>query len=377
MNLVTIVAETAAEALAEVHRRLGPEAVVVNVRKTSAPGLSRIWKKPQIELQATVPSPTRTQRSKEALADLARSVDKLKKQLSAPSPPIARQRRAPDEPTESAPPRRSAAPIEVNRKSPAPPEEALDLSKMLENLGLLPLHAQWLADQAHGGESLRGRSRNLREDFGAVQDFLVQYWNRLSVRTPSIGQTIRVLVGPPGVGKTTCICKWLTQEVLLQGHTAWVWRLDTDRANTAEFLSIHGEILGVPVERIWEGQPGGDVPDVQFIDLPGVQADDRTGIAALKTQIEEFKRAQVLLVLNAAYDLNNLLAQVRAFSVLPLAGVVLTHTDEEGRWSKFWNLLLSSKLPILYLSGGQNIPGYFSPASPQSLFEVSAAQELD
>jgi len=210
---------------------------------------------------------------------------------------------------------------------------------------------------------------NLRDQFGAVQELLVEVWGRLANVDLDRGQT-RVLVGAPGVGKTTCLCKWLTQLVLLEKRPARVWRLDAHTANTAEFLSIHGEILGVPVERVWPPEESGDEPDIQFVDLPGVAINDTESIAGLASQIENFQPAQVFLVLNAAYDLNHLIEQARAFSVLPLTGLILTHLDEDSRWSKFWNLLLETSVPVVYLSGGQNIPGEFTKASPQSLFDV-------
>ena len=72
-----------------------------------------------------------------------------------------------------------------------------------------------------------------------------------------------------------------------------------------------------------------------------------------------------------------LLAHARFFSVLPLSGLILTHLDEETRWSKCWNLVLATQLPILYLSGGQNIPGDFRPALPDEMFDkfVEAGRE--
>ncbi len=55
-----------------------------------------------------------------------------------------------------------------------------------------------------------------------------------------------MLIGPAGSGKTTLLCKWLTQAALVEGRVARVWRLDGATANTAEFLSVHCEALGVP-----------------------------------------------------------------------------------------------------------------------------------
>lgn len=373
MKLVTIVAGSAAEALAEVHRQLGPEAVVVNVRKTPAPGLSKIWKKPQIEVQATLPN-QRPAPVKRDLTEIYRMHERAKEQRSAQP---SQNRRAPPPPARTTSPRQAPAPAKESREpNLLETIEEVGLGRMLENLGLLPLHAQWLVDQVHARQ-FGEPQKNLRDQFAAVQELLVEFWSRLAanVRINS-GQT-RVLVGAPGVGKTTCLCKWLTQQVLLEKRSARVWRLDGHTANTAEFLSIHGEILCVPVERVWPPDENGDKTQIEFVDLPGVAINDTESMAGLAAQIENFQSAQVFLVLNAAYDLGHLVEQWRAFSVLPLVGLILTHLDEDSRWSKFWNLLLGTNVPVIYLSGGQNIPGDFAKASPQSLFDIGLERSAE
>jgi flagellar biosynthesis GTPase FlhF len=73
------------------------------------------------------------------------------------------------------------------------------------------------------------------------------------------------------------------------------------------------------------------------------------------------------LVLNGAYDIKVLLAQARAFSVLPLEDLIISHLDEEAHWGKLWNLTLGASLPIRHLSAGQNIPGEFWEASAERI----------
>jgi flagellar biosynthesis GTPase FlhF len=158
------------------------------------------------------------------------------------------------------------------------------------------------------------------------------------------------------------ICKWLTQATLLAGHSARVWRLDGGIANTAESLSVYGEILGVPVSRsltFGEGPP----PDIAFIDLPGVDWKDAAAVRELARRLTELPPAQVHLVLNAAYESTTLLAQAQAFRQLPVQDIVLTHLDEELRWGKLWNLVLGTNYRVGWLSAGQNVPGTFMAAT--------------
>lgn len=116
-----------------------------------------------------------------------------------------------------------------------------------------------------------------------------------------------------------------------------VWRLDGATANAAESLSVYCEILGIPLERQWNGTPEGGEGggELGFIDIPGVDWRQARPLAELRQQLEGFGAPIVHLVLNGAYDLPLLLKQVRAFSGLPIADLVVTHLDEETRWGSY------------------------------------------
>ena len=90
----------------------------------------------------------------------------------------------------------------------------------------------------------------------------------------------------------------------------------------------------------------------------------------------EIQTADFILVLNSAYEFEHLIRTVREFSDLPIKGLIVTHLDEETRWSKLWNLTLESGLPILYCSGGQDIPGDFVKLTSEMLFQ-SVIQQLE
>src|SRR6185312_3773270 len=127
------------------------------------------------------------------------------------------------------------------------------------------------------------------------------------------------------------LCKWLTAAVLAEEHTARVWRLDGVTANASEFLSVHCEMLGVPIARFWQedtkaadqyvseltgATPVPAVVDLHFVDLPGVEANDSRALSALREQIATLPSPRVHLVLNAAYETTVLFEQFRGFAPL-------------------------------------------------------------
>ena len=323
MQLETFIADSATDAVSQIRTKLGPEAVVVNVRQL--PG--RLWKKPRIEILAHAPEPPRSAEPQQTVTPVDPEVGIL---------PFGQQK--------------------MNQDGLA--GRGWRAGAYLRDLGLLPLYAEAVVDELCASHGLVPPS-SFRQELQLARNTLLRLW---PTRRAMGATGPHILVGAPGVGKTTALCKWLTQSVLLDGRGARVWRLDGQTANTAEFLSVHGEILGVRVDRSWTDEPL--VDEIPFIDLPGT-----TAPAELVESLRQWPQAQVHLVLHGAYETPLLLAQVRAFSVLPIHDLIVTHLDEERRWGKLWNLALGTSYPLRFLGAGQNIPGEFHEATAEHLLE--------
>ncbi len=351
VQVIPFIAESAPDAVAQIRAKLGPDAVVVNVRQLPADGLAKLWKSPRIEVLAYKPDAAAAPAA-DPLSELKQELAAIRQQLAAANAGAVAD--SPKGLTQAT--RRSSA-----RNAGVP---TWRVGEVLESSGLMPVHAQRVMERllsAHGDIP----PESLAEELVMARSALTGLWRHL----PEPGKSDRglhVLVGPAGAGKTTCICKWLAQARLIEGRSAHVWRLDGSTANTAEALSVYCEILGVPAERTWSDGVPPDA-DLCFVDLPGVDWRNSSAIHEMKKIIEGLGPGRVHLVLNAAYEVPLLLAQVRAFAALPVDDLVLTHLDEEPRWGKIWNVVLGTNYPVRFLSSAQNVPGDFLPATPERI----------
>jgi len=393
MLVHTFLVDSAAEAVGLIRGKLGPDAVVLSVRKVQAEGVSKLWRKPRLEVLATVPPSTggapavAAAPAPDAVASAAALAGALAGAVDpspAPAPvdPLLELRREMSEIRAEVLRAREAGPTQAAvLPVPAPPEDIAPLEPftpksvaypgqwqvgpILEATGVLPRHALRLLERLcveHGEVGPEAVSEQLE----LAARVLKGEWLVPDQRPARGGSEIHVLVGPPGSGKTTALCKWLAQLVLVEGRSVAVFRLDGVTANTGEFLSVHAEVLGVPVQRSlvpdWRSSA-----DLVLVDLPGVSHLDRPSMQALRGQVQSLRPDQIHLVLNAAYDASLMMAQARAYVWMEPTDWWATHLDEEGRWGKLWNGIMGTNCPLSWLSVGQNIPGLFQKADPDRL----------
>jgi flagellar biosynthesis GTPase FlhF len=371
MDIVPFIAESAADAARQVRERLGPDAVVVQVRPVNASTRSWFGKKPRTRFEVLAYRPD----AKSAPGPAPASPPRERLDLVAGDDPSTSTPPASDA-SNSRSPAKATAPYGYGR--PAAASDPIDAApsvrsggggwragSLLESAGILPHEAQRVVDRLrkeHGDQPPAA----MAEELALVKRVLKEGWRSARPMLPAGGET-HVLVGAPGVGKTTSLSKWLTQVALGEGRPVRVWRLDGQTANTAEALAVYCDVLGVPLARRWCDGDGADPGESGFVDLPGTDWRDAGALSKLAEQVQGLGSVRVHLVLNGAYDMMLMMRQVRAFSALPIEDLIVTHLDEEPRWGKLWNLVGGTNYSVRFLGAGQNVPGEFRLATADQL----------
>ncbi len=321
---------SAEEAVSVLRQRFGNRARVVSVRQVEGKGLARFLQAPKLEVIAAVgdpPAPTPVSTPHQS----GESVQQVRPVVTEMPRPAAQE--------SAAFPGEASFPVHSRLVRLL---EAGGISKQV--LSRLQLYPSWT-----GIESMP-LARSLPEVGG-----LLRAEFRTVPRRP-LGDRI-AFVGPAGSGKTTALCKRLAMDVFLRGQKPSALKLDLDRANPGDALSVFCEALGANYIRTPGEAPTPGRGRTLYVDLPGfgLWAEDELG--DIRNALGPLFTTSRAIVINAAYDPSLIRRCFEVGARLDCTHVVFTHLDELQHWGKMWDFLLRSGLTPLFLSTGQNIAG--------------------
>lgn len=419
MQIKTFRAKTMREALHLVRHELGPEASVLHARELNNGVISRLLGRKQIEVAAGIrPLPQRPVEetaiaAKPELAEL--SAASLASAYHAQQDSMAEQGRGAEisSPFETPAPEKSAPPLSENARfaqadfertsnhgidltqtdteqlttstppaaSPEPFTPAVEFSdRHFEAFSRL-LDAD--IDEATSLALLQ-QLRELPET-GELSDQLVSL---IADQLPVSGAMnlepsrhngkahVVALVGPTGVGKTTTLAKLAANFHLREKVRVGLLTVDTYRVAAVEQLKTYAEIIGLPMEVVSTPREMRDAMsrlqhlDLVLLDTAGRSPRDAIKISELKAVLREAHPDEVHLVLSATSSGKNLLATAEQFEAVGITSLLATKLDEATSLGRLVTLARQSRLPLSYLTHGQNVPDDISVAESKSLAQL-------
>lgn len=172
---------------------------------------------------------------------------------------------------------------------------------------------------------------------------------------------LAALVGPTGVGKTTTIAKLAAHYRLKEKHNVGLITVDTYRIAAVEQLRTYADIIDLPMQvvstprEMREAVRRLDGLDLILMDTAGRSPRDEIKIQELKSFLNEARADEVHLVLSSVASARALEQTARRFAVGTTA-LILTKLDEATGLGNIVPLLRNSRLPLSYLTNGQNVP---------------------
>jgi flagellar biosynthesis protein FlhF len=196
-------------------------------------------------------------------------------------------------------------------------------------------------------------------------------------------QRVIALIGPTGAGKTTTIAKLAARYCLYEGKKAVFISADTYRIAAVEQLKTYAEIIGAPIEIIFNNQDAREAieahqdKDVIFIDTAGRSPLNEGQMSELAGLMNVCSPDEVHLVLSVTTKLSDQMNAINRFSVVPVNRIIFTKLDESRTHGTMLNIANRIKVPISYLTVGQSVPEDIKIAEPQKLASLILGVPLD
>src|ERR1700722_425924 len=169
MQPASFIAASAEEAVAQIRAKLGPEAVVLNVRPLPANGLARLWQKPMIEVLACRPETPAAQDAPitEALAEFRQQLHEIKQQVENQTTKIEKESPVPELENLTS----------ISAEQPSLNSGHWRVGAVLQKAGFLPLHVQFVLDQLHSQHGAVPPA-SLGEEIALARAVLAKSWRK-------------------------------------------------------------------------------------------------------------------------------------------------------------------------------------------------------
>lgn len=391
MKVKRYIVKDMSEAMIKIKSELGIDAVILNTRKIKTGGFFRFFKKPLIEVVAAVDEPNVNtpfeiprrevinEKIKNPAVERVQSNIELTKEAVKESMNEAIKENVPNVELQELKQMVSNLIKKVeNIEHQTPqvaqtPEEkyiaflnALDIQDSISKKILEIVQRQINIDEKNHETILNAMKVIAREYLGDIKTIDTDILNK---------PNIYMFLGPTGVGKTTTLAKIAARLSLVENKKIGLITADTYRIAAVEQLKTYSEILGIPLEVIYEASELQDAiekfkdKDYILIDTAGRSHKSKELKSDYDDLVRYLKDVKIYLVMSMTTSFKDLKSIIDSYGFLKEYRLLFTKLDEATSYGNILNLKVLTGKPLSYFTIGQSVPDDIEVADKERIIQ--------
>jgi len=184
------------------------------------------------------------------------------------------------------------------------------------------------------------------------------------------------LVGPTGVGKTTCIAKLAIISKILHSLNVGLISIDTYRLGALDQLKVFSDVSDIDMLVAYEPNEMPELlkqfksKDIIFIDTTGRSQNNKDFLIKSNEFLQTAQVDEIYLVMSAISSTRTLVDVSEKFNLFNYDSLIFTKIDEGVVFGSLLNVINKIKIPVMFLANGQVIPDDIISADSEYLAKM-------
>lgn len=368
------------EAMIRIKNELGLDAVILNTRKVKKGGIFGFFRKPMLEVVAAIDEP-QLKRVKPRIEEpvtlpkavepaFAQEIDGLKAMVET----LVKKMEHMETPEGDSVKEDVGKTVVDHSDFYIQYLKGLDIQESIARKILEIVKRQITVDDKNKETVFNAMKVIAREYLGEIKTIEKEKENHPKVY---------IFLGPTGVGKTTTLAKIAAKLSLVENKSIGLITADTYRIAAVEQLKTYSEILGLPLEVVYESDELNDAiekfkdKDYILIDTAGRSHKSKQ----LKSDFEELVSAiddyTVFLVMSLTTGYKEMRNMIDSYQFLEDYRLLFTKLDEASSYGNILNIRVLTGKALSYFTIGQSVPDDIEDADKEKVIQYIFDEHVD
>ncbi|MBQ8923639.1 MAG: flagellar biosynthesis protein FlhF [Lachnospiraceae bacterium] len=381
-------ASTEEAAMLMAKEELGPDAVVMNIKKIKRKGIMKLFKKNTVELTAAIDDNVTEKTDTEKYDEEAQSA--IEEKINSIAKLLEQQLNAVKDKDEGEDIDDSETLYAADRNNDRSDSLVRDIQndiKDSQSTGYKNKVVELIYNQLNESEVKKEIIEDIIGELDAensklpLDNILANVYQKLvlklgEVKPLEVGKEkpkLVFFVGNTGVGKTTTMAKLASKFKLENKLNIAMLSIDTYRIAAIDQIKTYADILNTPMEVVYTPEDMKkyvekyNTYDLIFVDTAGHShrnEEQKKNLKEMVDAVSEYE-TEVFLVVSAVVKYNDLLDIAKTYDKLFDYKIIFTKLDETSTVGAILNLKIDMNKSLSYTTWGQNVPEDIGVVNPQ------------